>query len=318
MIKNKLSILLLLICVMFFSACGKQTDESERDETQTKDSITVTDLEGNAVEFDQPPERIVPLSAGDLETIDALGAEAVGRPIMRGDIPEAFADIPEIGTSKDINMEKIVSLDSDLVIAHPDLNANDMPALEDMGIPVLQTGAESIEEIQDSIEMFGKVLQKEEEAASINKTIDDKIESFSTENELRALLVFGVPGTLMVALPNTLSGDMLDTVGGYNIARDFPELENYPGYAQIETEKILEADPEAIFLITPGPPELAKESLAEEIAKNPAWESITAVKNDHIVQLPNALFGASPGANITSSLDYLHEEIQAIQKEDSN
>ena len=80
-------------------------------------------------------------------------------------------------------------------------------------------------------------------------------------------------------------------------------------------EKILEADPEAIFLITPGPPELAKESLNEEIEKNPAWKSVAAVKNNHIVQLPNALFGANPGAKVVESLDYLHQKIESIQNE---
>lgn len=313
---------MMLSFILLISACGSNNEEtnetkqdSPSDENETAEQITVTDLVGDTITFNEPPKRIIPLSAGDLETIDALGGEAIGRPVIRGEIPEAFEDIPEIGTSNEVNLEKIISLDPDLVIAHPQMNAKEVPALEEMGIEVIHTGAKNIEEIQASIEMFGSILQKEAEAKALNENIDEKITALQTDEELRTLLVFGVPGTLMVALPNTLSGSMLDAAGGYNISEDFPELEDYPGYAQVDTEKILEADPEAIFLITPGPPEQAQKSLSEEIEKNPAWKSVSAVKNDHIVQLPNALFGANPGAKVIESLDYLHDEIESIQKE---
>lgn len=321
MTKNILYIMMLTF-ILIISGCGNENDKinntqqnSPSKENAKDESISVTDLEGQTTQFNSPPKRIIALSAGDLETIYALGGEVVGRPIIRGEIPEDFKDIPEIGTSKEINMEKIISLDPDLVIAHPELNANEIPTLEGMGIDVMQTGADNIKEIQASIQMFGNILQKENEAKILNENINQKIEALHTDEELRTLLVFGVPGTLMVALSDTLSGDVLEASGGYNIAKDFPELDDYPGYAQLEMEKILEADPEVIFLVTPGPPELAKESLNEEIEKNPAWKSVTAVKNDHIVQLPNTLFGANPGAKVVESLDYLHQKIEFIQNE---
>lgn len=326
--KRHIVIIVTLIFVGILAGCNKGDDQlkdkgntnidnnqeqSNLTENTSEEHITVTDLEGKTVQFDHSPKRIIALSAGDLETIATLGGEVVGRPIIRGDVPEAFKDIPEVGTSKDINIEKIISLDPDLIIVHPELNANEIPTLEEMGIEVLQTGADSIQEIQASIEMFGEILQKEEKAKELIEDIDQKVGGLNTDKELRTLLVFGVPGSLMVALPDTLSGSMLEAVGGYNVANDFPELDDYQGYAQLETEKILEADPEAIFLITPGPQETAMEGLTKEIEKNPAWKSISAVKNDHIIQLPNALFGANPGTKITDSLDYLYQEIESIQ-----
>lgn len=314
MTKNIIRIV-ILACVLIISGCSTHSEASQNNADATEESITITDLEGRELDFNQPPKRIITLSAGDMETIHALGGEVIGRPVIRGEIPEEFKDIPEIGTSKDINMETIISLDPDLVIAHPELNANEIPALEQMGIPVMHTGADNIKEIQASIKMFGDVLHKENEATALNTDIDEKLNALKTDDELRTLLMFGVPGTLMVALSDTLSGNMLEAVGGYNIAHDFPALDNYKGYAQLETEKILVADPEVIFLITPGPPELALASLTEEIEKNPAWQSISAVKNDRIIQLPNALFGANPGVKVTESLEYLHKEIESIQKD---
>src|SRR5690625_7583692 len=95
----------------------------------------------------------------------------------------------------------------------------------------------------------------------------------------------------MVALPTSLTGNMLEAVGGYNIAKDYPKLERFPQYAQLDTEKILEADPKLILLITPGDSEKAKESLSKEMEKNPTWKSVAAVESGNIVALTNELFG---------------------------
>lgn len=322
--KKNLLMMMILSLVVIFAGCGNgdetmdnQENASDENQTEEQSGITVTDLEGQTVEFDQAPEKIIPLSAGDLETIYALGGEAVGRPVIRGEVPEYVEDVPEIGTSNDVNMEKITSLAPDLVIAHPQLNADNVPALEEMGVDVLFTGADTIDDIKTSIEMMGAVLEKEEDAEELIAEIDAKIDDLkeNNDNELRTLIVFGVPGNWMVALPDSLSGSMLEAVGGYNIAEDYPKLERFPQYAQLDTEKIVEADPEAIFLVTPAPTEDITEDFSEEMETNPAWQSIDAVQNGHVVTLPNELFGASPGAKIIDSLDYLQEEIQAIQSE---
>lgn len=298
-------------------AVDEEATSEESNDAEGDAKITVTDLEGNTVEFEQPPRNIVPLTAGDLETIYALGGEAVGRPVIRGDVPEYAKDIPEVGTTNDVNVEKIISLEPDLVIAHPQLNAQEIPLLEDLGIKVLLTGAETIDDIKYSIDMFGKVLQKEEKADELIAEIDEKIAEFeeNSEYELRTLIVFGVPGNFMVALPDSLSGNMLEAVGGYNVANDFPKLERFPQYAQLEAEKIVEANPEAVFLISPGPSEVILESFKKEMEGNPAWNNVDAVQNGNIIYLPNNLFGASPGTKITQSLEYLHEQLEAIANE---
>lgn len=327
---KKTGVLFMVMFAMFFllAACSDSDDENNaansasdnQDETNENandndETITVEDLEDNTVEFSEPPERIVALSAGDAETIHSLGEDVVGKPVMRGDVPDYLEDVPDVGTSNDVDMEKIADLDPDLVIAHPELNADDIPALEEMGIDVLQTGPDTIDEIEDSIDMLGNVLQKEDKADELTDDIDTKIDELAedTDEDLKSLIIFGSPGTFMIALPNSLSGDMLDAIGGNNIAEDYPELDDYPQYAQIDVEKIIESNPEAIFFISPADSEEATDSFSEEMEKNPAWDSVDAVENDHFIELPNELFGASPGAKIIDSLEYFHEELQKVE-----
>lgn len=318
--KKNLFISIMFFVVMFFvTACGSSNTDSTEENTdavqeETSDVISVTDLAGNVIEFDTKPERIIPFSTGDLDIIQALGGEVVGRPTSMGEVPAELADIPEVGSTNGIDIEMVASLDPDVVIAHPQLNAQDIPALEEMGIKVVSTGAKSIEDIESSITMFGQMLQNEEEAEALISEIDTKVEDLKNgaAKDLRALIIFGVPGNWMAALPDSLSGSMFEAVGVYNIAKDYPKLEQFPQYAQLSIEKIVEANPEAVFVITPGSEDAAKMSIADEMEKNPTWKSIAAVQNENVVYLPNDLFGSNPGTKIIDSLDYLDTELQKL------
>lgn len=316
--KNKLIIMLAISFGLLLSACanGDMNEEKLNDENSEEKSnaLIIEDLQGNEIKLEQTPERIISLTAGDLNTIYALGAEAVGRPVIRGKISEQLEEIEEVGTSNDVNIEKIVSLNPDVVIAHPQLNKEAIPTLEDTGINVIQTGANSIDGVKQSIELIGTLVNKEDKANEIVTQINDKLTELNESDieELRTLVVFGVAGNWMAALPDSLSGNLLEAVGHFNIARDYPKLERFPQYAQLDSEKIVEADPEVILFITPGPFEEAVNGFSAEMEQNPAWNNIQAVKNDHFINLPNELFGANPGAEIIQSLDYLADQMEEI------
>ncbi len=316
----------MLSLLLIVAACGndnankenKETDQNEtQSESEENSGISLTDLQGNKVELEAAPERIVSLTAGDLNTLYDLGETAVGRPVIRGNMREEIEEIPEVGTSNDVNVEKIASLRPDVVIAHPQLNKDVIPALEELGIGVVQMGANSIDEVKESIEILGKLVQKEENAAELIKNIEEASDQANQDeaDKLRTLIIFGSAGNWMVALPDSLSGNMLDAVGGYNIAEDYEKLERFPQYAQLDMEKIVEADPEVIFFITAGPYEETVAAFTKEMEQNPAWGNIQAVQEDHFIGLPNDLFGANPGSRIIDSLDYLHEELESIAKE---
>lgn len=305
---------------LLLSACTSgdinENKSTEENGAEKSENIELEDLQGNEIKLKQAPEKIISLTAGDLNTIYALGAEAVGRPVIRGKISEQLEKIEEVGTSNDVNIEKIVSLNPDVVIAHPQLNKEAIPTLEDTGIDVIQTGANSIDGVKQSIELIGTLVNQEDKANEIVSHINEKLNELKEEKsvELRTLVVFGVAGNWMAALPDSLSGNLLEAVGHFNIARDYPKLERFPQYAQLDSEKIVQADPEVILFITPGPFEEAVTAFSTEMEKNPAWNNIQAVKNNHFINLPNELFGANPGSDIIQSLDYLAKEMNEIAK----
>ncbi|MGQ0417302.1 ABC transporter substrate-binding protein, partial [Bacillus sp. HC-TM] len=137
---------------------------------------------------------------------------------------------------------------------------------------------------------------------------------YEKKSNVKALLVYGAPGTYLAALPTSLSGDILEKTGGKNIASDFPETKEYPQYAQLSVERIIEANPDVIYLITHGDPKSVKKAFEGEMMKNEAWKNLEAVKQNRVVILPPDLFGSNPGTKVTEAMDFMYKSIQDVRK----
>ncbi|WP_046216108.1 ABC transporter substrate-binding protein [Paenibacillus wulumuqiensis] len=275
-------------------------------------AVSLTDFAGRTLSLQHTPERIVALSNGDVNIIYALGGTVVGRPTSTGSAPLPAAEkVQTIGSTHEIDLEKIAFLQPDVVLGNAPLNEKDIPMVESIGAQMVLSSANSVEDIQRQITLFGQMLQREDKARQLNETLKKHIQQLSASAKTaahppRVLLVYGAPGTYMAALPNSLSGNILELAGGTNIAADLPGLQNYPQYAQLNTERIVEADPDYVFIMTHGSGEEVKAGFLKEMQENQAWSSVSAVKNNRVDVLPSDLFGTNPGTRVDEALDLMH------------
>jgi iron complex transport system substrate-binding protein len=277
-------------------------------------TITVTDFAGRKVTVPYPPARIVALSNGDMDIVHALGGNLVGRPTSSAEAE--LSQIEEVGTTHELDLEKITFLKPDLVLGNAVLNAKDAAMMENIGSHMILTEANSVADIQKQIRLLGKILDQNSKAEELVQSIDGKIRELRNEElptRPRVLIIYGAPGTYLAALSNSLSGNLLELAGGVNIASDYPELDSYPHYAQLNTERIVEADPELILIMTHGQPEAVKEGFFKEMQVNAAWNGIQAVKNGQVHVLPSDLFGTNPGTKVTEALDELRGLLEAVE-----
>ncbi|MEK3950487.1 ABC transporter substrate-binding protein [Paenibacillus sp. FSL H7-0703] len=277
-------------------------------------AIQVTDFSKRTLAFQKVPQHIIALSNGDLDIIYALGGSAVGRPNSNGPaVVPAAENVQQIGSTHEVDLEKITMLKPDVVLGNYPMNEKDIPAIEGVGSQLLLTGANSVHDIQSQITLFGQLLQKQAQAVKLNQQIDRKVTKLQKEtasaSKPKVLLVYGAPATYMAALPNSLSGNILEAAGGSNIAADFPGLQNFPQYAQLNTERIIQADPDYIFIMTHGNTEDVKAAFIKEMQENAAWNGIRAVKNNQVEVLPSDLFGTNPGTRVTKALDLMHQKL---------
>lgn len=317
-------IFMSLFLLVLIVACGKEDEKAAEKEVAgevagevTPEEVTtieVTDLSGQKIEFETAPESIATLSSGDLDILLQLDANVIGRPSSNGPVAKELEAIEVIGNPHQPNFEKIAEVHPSVLVAGMAFKQH-ADNMERQGTKVVYTQANSIEDIQNTIRLFGKILQKEDEAEELNETITDNIEKVgvSTVDAVKTLLVYGAPGSYLAALPNSLSGDLLEKAGGENIAADFPNEEKYPQYASLSVEKIIERNPEMVMLITHGGPEGVKAAFEEEMLKNPAWKNLDAVKNGNVVVLPSHLFGTNPGTKIVEALEVMKESLTAVK-----
>jgi iron complex transport system substrate-binding protein len=311
-------LIILYILLLILVGCSNQNGVTAKNEKEPKKStFSITDFADRTIEFETTPEKIVALSHGDVDIIYALGNEVVGRPSGETSVEEAKKAL-EVGSTHSMDVEKITSLEPDVVLGNHPMNMKDVQAIENMGADMVLSHANSVKDIQEQIALFGQLLHKENEAQQLINMIDDKltaIQQSKVEKKPRVLLVYGAPGTNMVALPNSLGGNILELAGGLNIASDYPSLEMYPQYAQLNAERIIEANPQVILIMTHGDPEKVKNSLVKDMSQTAGWDELEAVKNNRVLILPSDLFGTNPGTKVIDALDYLHELIKDVKNE---
>ncbi|HBC99712.1 MAG TPA: ABC transporter substrate-binding protein, partial [Lachnoclostridium sp.] len=101
----------------------------------------------------------------------------------------------------------------------------------------------------------------------------------------------------------TMTGNMLNDLGCKNIAD-----ENQSLLKEFNMESIVKEDPDYIFVIPMGNDDtLAMKNLKESIEKNPAWNGLTAVKNNRYILLPKEKFLYKPNEKWAESYQYLSE-----------
>ncbi|MFP7285907.1 ABC transporter substrate-binding protein [Shouchella clausii] len=301
---------------LLLAGCQGASSETENKEPSKEGAYSVTDFAERTVSFEHPPERVAVLGNGELDIVYALGKEVVGRPTSAEPAVVAEAEeAAQVGSSHEIDMERLTFANPDLVLGSFPMNEKDVPAIEGMGANVLLTSANSVSEIEQQIELIGQALQEQEEAEKWIATIKEKKQELSANplhKKEKVLLVYGAPGSNLAALPNSLAGDILDIAGGENVASSFEQLDDFPQYAALSPERIMEANPHRILFMAHGDPTNVQDGFIKEMEQHAGWSQLPAVKEGKIEILPADLFGTNPGTNITEALDYM----RALLEED--
>lgn len=263
--------------------CNKEPEITEsKNEKNTSDSsfpLTLNDQMGREVTIEVLPERIVSLAPSNTEILFALGLEdKIVGVTDYCDYPKAVSSKDKIGGYSEPNIEKIISLKPDLILA-TDIHQKPVEELEKLGVPSVVIEPEDFDEMLASIEITGKATGRHKEAtALINdlkariKEVGDMVAKIPTDNRPKVLYeLWHTPIT--TAGPGTFVDDIIQRAGGENIARDANKA--YPQYSQ---EMIIAKNPDIIIFSHHG----TTGETAEDILQRPGWNSINAVKNNKV------------------------------------
>lgn len=269
----------ILVCTIL-TGCGTKNTE----EVAEKKPVSITDMSGREITLEKPATKIVVLTASDCEILYALGA---GDTIVaRGEFcnyPEEVLDIKEVTSGNDTNIEQIIAEEPELVILNYMAQTDEqISAIENADIPVLVNDAASIDEVYTSIENIGKVVGKEDEAASL---IDEMKNGFKEISEVAEKggdkSVYFEVSPLQYGLWTSGKDTFMDELSTMlGVENTFSDVE---GWAEISQEQVIERNPDYIITIYMGMDD--QQSPTEEIMSREGWENIEAVKNGNVITI---------------------------------
>ncbi|NEY71291.1 ABC transporter substrate-binding protein [Bacillus mesophilus] len=313
-----LTFLLALFTVFTLAACGGADEVQEPAETQTETEgteettgesfpITITDGVENEVTIEAKPEKIVSLIPSNTEIVYALdmGDALVGVSDF-DNYPEEVATKEKIG-GMEFNVEKVISLQPDLVLAHGSSAFSSESGLEQLrnaGITVVVVpDATSFEATYESIHLIGKLTGtsvKAEEIVEDMKTRLAEIKEKASEVTEPATVWVEVSGPpeIYTTGKGTFMHEMIEAINAKNAAGE------QEGWVMLTEEEIVALNPDVV-VTTYGSfdPNAKANVLARE-----AWTEVPAIQNERVYDIQSDLV-SRPGPRLIEGVEELAKAV---------
>jgi ABC-type Fe3+-citrate transport system substrate-binding protein len=245
------------------------------------------------LELETAPQRIVALEYSFVDALLALGVKPVG--MAKDDIPpylaDEVADVPSVGSRYELNLEAILALEPDLILA--DLSRNQEIYGQLSKIAPTAVFDSYYGEYDETLEQFQKIaalvgqpaLAKEQLAA--HTQLFEKAKN-ATSKDAGPLVAAVVTDTgFWVQSTDTFMGSLMERLG-----RDNPvSPQAGEGIYQLSLEGLAAINPASILVVrTPGEP-----NVLSEWEKGSVWDSLTAVKDDRVYTVDRGLWSLGRG-----------------------
>ena len=306
--------LIALLIIPLLAACGAaQTPSPTTVPTQpiantlppatANPSITLTDGLNRTVTITGPAQRVVSLAPANMETLFAIGAgpQVVGRD-ETSDYPSEALTLPTVGGYSGFNLEAIVALHPDLVLAGGINTPELVASLEQLGLTVYYlANPNTLEEMYANLETVAKLTGRQSEAAALVESlksrvavVDEKIKSVSSAPTVYYELDATDPTKPYTAGPGTFVDVLIDRAGGKNIGAGLSSQ-----YPQINLEQLVVINPDIIIL-----GDSAYGETPAKVAARSGWETLSAVQSGQIYAFDDNLV-SRPGPRLVDGLETL-------------
>jgi len=244
------------------------------------------------------PKRIVSLSPSNTEILFAVGAgqEVVGV-TTNDDYPEAVSSIAKVGPFDDINIERVVALEPDLVFASNIQIARVVPALRRLGLRVLVVDPATVDGVLAAIDTVGSAVGRKKAASSLVTSLRSQLDSLAakTAGLTHPRVFWELSPDLWTAGPGSYVDDLIRLAGGVNIVGRAKAP-----WLQISSEAVVAADPQVVILSDAG-----YGASPESVARRPGWSSIAAVKSGRVIPVLNEDIVSRPGPRVVEALKWV-------------
>ncbi len=242
-------------------------------------AIVVADAAGVDFTLQQPARRIVSLAPHITELLFAVGAgERVVGTVEYSDYPKRARSVPRVGNHQSLDLETIVALKPDLVLAWSAGNpVAGLEKLKALGIPVYTSTSTGLEGIATLLRKFaslaGMAWRGEEVASHFERLLGELRQQYTHRPRVSVFMqIWGRP--LMTINGRHFINDAIELCGGTNIFADLDSLA-----PTVATEAVIERDPEVIFVNGKG------RQYQRWLNAWRSWPHLRAVRNDALYEI---------------------------------
>lgn len=308
----------LLLLIGSLAGCGSDNaDKTKQENTNTAETapqaevtfpVVITDGTGQDVTIESKPEKIVSLIPSNTEIAYGLGLEEQIVGVSDFDnFPEQVAEKEKVG-GMEFNVEKIISLKPDLVLAHASsahTSEAGLQQLRDAGITVLVVNdATTFDQVYESISMVGTASGQKEKADAMIADMKNKTEEIQTkaqainEEDRKSVFVEVSPAPEVYAAgKNTFIDEMLQIINAENTVTE-------EGWPKLDSETIIKRNPDVI-ITTHG---YYTTEPVKNVTSRKGWENITAVKENRVVDVHSDKVTRT-GPRLTEGLEELAKAV---------
>ena len=292
---------------------SEETDDSAGEEQTASSLLQITDPQEKAaveaaaarVEAMDSAPRIIATSAATADICDRLDLDLVG--ICKttiSEVPERYADLPQVGTAMAPDMEIVSSLDPDWILSPSSLQSDQQPKYEAIDTDWAFLNLRSVQGMYRPIQELGEIFDRQAQAQELVDEFTEFYEEYKGKNEgkesPKVLVLMGLPGSYIIATENSYVGSLVELAGGENV---------YAGTNQefltVNTEDMKTKEPDVILRAAHALPDQVVEMFQEDFETNDIWKHFDAVQEGRVYDLTYELFGMSATFRYPEALEEL-------------
>lgn len=238
------------------------------------------------------PKNVVALSKSCAEMWILSGGKITGTTDDALEL-DAAKDAVSVGTLTTASLEAIISVEPELVLltldipVHKTLNAN----LKALGYRTYVVDVKNFADYKKVMQDFTKLTARNDlfkkNVADVSEEIE-KIVSKAEKDSGKTYYFIRVSSAKNKVLKDHFGNEIFQNLGLKSIVQDDNLLDEY------SVEQLLVQNPDYVFVTTQGNEKKAMESFRSTYENNPVWKELKAVKENHVIVLPKALFNYKP------------------------
>jgi iron complex transport system substrate-binding protein len=253
--------------------------------------ITVVDDAGRTVTITQRPQRVICAAPSTTKFLQYLGLEDKIIAVTNWDDFEA----ERIGDLFPINLEKIVSLNPDLIFTFGGFQLPEVVKLEQQGLTTVVLNANSVQQILNDLVLVGTIMGIPEKAKQLANQLQERYLNIAKkgynipfDKRVKVVFLMDIPGPdvreIWTCGQGSYLNDLITLAGGANIAALFTGPN---GFLPISLEYIVSQNPD-VLIVTSYVPN-SEGQIKEKISNHSILKSLKAVKNKRIYVYDNYL-----------------------------